>query len=106
MEELVNPCQHEVRKRECYRDGLYKCWDCGKIIFEEDKPTKSENNKSIFDSYFSNYKWYRKLRGGIWCKHQFTKEAQWICSTWVGTWWARYGELNRYSIVIKQENYK
>lgn len=28
-------CGHEVRKREYYRDGCYKCWDCLKIVVEQ-----------------------------------------------------------------------
>lgn len=53
------------------------------------------------------YKWYRKWKGGIWYNHQFTEDAGEICSAWIGhTWWARYGKLNRYSIVIKTENYE
>ncbi len=28
-------CEHPIRKREGYREGVYKCWECGKIIFED-----------------------------------------------------------------------
>lgn len=52
------------------------------------------------------FKWYRKWKGGTWYKHQFTEEASWICSIWVGEiFWARYGEINKYSEVIKIETY-
>ena len=27
-------CEHPIRRREGYRVGVYKCWECGKIIFE------------------------------------------------------------------------
>lgn len=65
------------------------------------------NNKQRWiDGYLGKYKWYRRLVGGYWYKHQFTRDAQEICATWIGSWWARYGELNRYSIVIEQETYE
>ncbi len=28
-------CEHPIRRREGYREGVYKCWECGKIIFED-----------------------------------------------------------------------
>ena len=52
-----------------------------------------------------NFKWYRKWKGGTWYKHQFTKDALWLCITFTGTWWARYEKINRYSDVIKIEIY-
>ena len=52
-----------------------------------------------------NFKWYRKWRGGIWYKHQFTSDALELSVTFIGEWWARYGEINRYSRVMKTENY-
>lgn len=55
------------------------------------------------DVYLGKYKWYRKIRGGYWYKHQFTKDAQELTFIEGKTWWARYGELNRYSIVVEQE---
>lgn len=58
------------------------------------------------DVYLGKYKWYRKLIGGNWYKHQFTEDALQISLTWKGTWWARYWVMNRYSIVIEQEIYK
>jgi hypothetical protein len=51
------------------------------------------------------FKWYRRLSGGKWHKHEFTRDAQEICVTFVGTWWARYGKINRYSNVIEEECY-
>lgn len=57
------------------------------------------------DFYFCNFRWYRKLRKGNWYKHQFTKDAEQITFASGKTWWARYGEINRYSKVIKKENY-
>jgi len=41
--------------------------------------------------YLRKLKLYRKLKGGVWYKHKNT--------------WARYGELNRFTKVIKIENY-
>ncbi len=32
MEDVI--CSHPIRRREGYRPGLYKCWECGKIIDE------------------------------------------------------------------------
>ena len=52
------------------------------------------------------FKFWRKLRGGTWYKHQFTNDALEICITFTGTWWARYGNINRYSDVIESEVYK
>jgi hypothetical protein len=55
------------------------------------------------DVYLGKYKWYRKIIGGYWYKHQFTKDGQELTFIEGKTWWARYGELNRYSIVVEQE---
>jgi len=57
------------------------------------------------DVYLGRFIWYRKLRKGYWYKHQFTNDALELSLSFQGTWWARYGEINRYSIVIKQENW-
>ena len=57
------------------------------------------------DVYLGKYKWHRKLVGGVWYKHKFTRDAQEICVTFIGTWWARYAELNRYSKVVEVETY-
>ncbi len=64
-----------------------------------------KNKQTWLDVYLGKYKWYRKIRGGYWYKHQFTKDAIELTFDEGGTWWARYGELNRYSIVIEQEIY-
>ena len=53
----------------------------------------------------NNFNWYRRFKGGVWYQHQFTQYAQWICSTWTGKFWVGYGEINKYSNVIKEENY-
>ena len=58
------------------------------------------------DVYLGKYKWYRKIKGGYWYKNQFTKHAIELTFDEGGTWWARYGEINRYSIVIEQEYYE
>lgn len=59
-----------------------------------------------FDVYLSNLKWYRKLKGGIWYKHEFTKDAEELTFPRLGIFWARYGNINRYSKVIKTEIYE
>lgn len=51
------------------------------------------------------FKWFRKLKGGIWYKHEFTKDAEELTFPQGMTWWAGYGEINRYSKVIKIEIY-
>ncbi|MDQ5929716.1 MAG: hypothetical protein QG594_1497 [Bacteroidota bacterium] len=62
--------------------------------------------KSIeLDYYLNNYKWYRKLRKGIWHKHQFTSDALDLSISFTGTFWARYGKVNRYTEVIAFEIY-
>ena len=32
---ISSVCEHEMRKREYYRNGCYKCWDCLKIVVEQ-----------------------------------------------------------------------
>ena len=63
-------------------------------------------NKWLDYLWLNRFQWYRKWRKGTWYKHQFTVDAQQISLTFIGTWWARYGYLNRYSIVIDNETYK
>jgi len=61
--------------------------------------------KKLFtDYYFNNYKCYRKWRNVTWYKHEFTEDALYLSITFVGTFWALYGNINRYSKVIKTEN--
>jgi hypothetical protein len=64
-----------------------------------------EQKQNWIDNYLGIFSWYRKLRKGYWYKHQFTKDAQELTFQQGKTWWARYGEINRYSIVIEQEIY-
>lgn len=58
-----------------------------------------------YDYYFQNYKLYRKWRKGTWHKHQFTNDALELSITFQGTFWALYGNINRYSRVIETETY-
>ena len=51
------------------------------------------------------FKFWRKLKGGTWYKHQFTKDAEELTFPQGKTWWARYGKINRYSNVIATEVY-
>lgn len=55
--------------------------------------------------FLDNFKWYRALRKGIWHKYQFTKDALELSVSLQGTFWARYGKINRYSDVIGCEVY-
>lgn len=57
------------------------------------------------DTYLGDFKWYRKLKKGNWYKHQFTRDAQELTFTEGKTFWARYNKINRYSIIVKIENY-
>lgn len=54
----------------------------------------------------SSFKWYRKWRKCTWYKHQFTRDALQLSVTFQGTFWALYGNINRYSIVIETEEWK
>ena len=51
------------------------------------------------------FKFWRKLMKGIWYKHKFTKNAEELTFPQGKTWWARYGNINRYSSVVKIETY-
>jgi len=53
----------------------------------------------------TRFKFLRKYKGGTWYKHRFTKDAEQLTFAEGGTWWARYGKINRYSDVIKVEQY-
>ena len=53
-----------------------------------------------------NFKWYRKYRKGVWYKHEFTRDALELSCTFVGFFWSRYSDINRYSKVIKTEKYE
>jgi hypothetical protein len=52
------------------------------------------------------FKWYRKLLGGIWYKHELTIDSAQIFLTPGEKFWARYDEINRYSKIIETENYE
>jgi hypothetical protein len=54
---------------------------------------------------FADFKWYRKWRGGVWYKHEFTDYAMQISLPPCSTFWARYGKINRYTDVIETEDY-
>jgi len=51
------------------------------------------------------FKFWRKLKGGTWYKHQFIKDAEELTFPQGKTWWTRYGKINRYSNVITTEDY-
>ena len=75
------------------------------INFLPNTLTTMEKKQTAVDTYFGRYKWYRKLVGSFWYKHQFTKDANELTFTAGGTWWARYNQCNRYSEVIEIETY-
>lgn len=49
------------------------------------------------DVYLDRFKWNQ---------HEFTPDALELSVTFVGTFWALYGEINRYSKVIETEYYQ
>lgn len=51
----------------------------------------------------SRFKWYRKLRGGNWYKHYNTFQLHGLYFTY---FWARYGELNRFTEVKEIEEWR
>lgn len=55
------------------------------------------------DVYLSHYKWYRKLAGGDWYEHRFTKDAGELTFDEGKIFWARYPKINRYSDVVQNE---
>ena len=57
------------------------------------------------DYYLNKYKWYRKWRKCTWYKHEFTTDALELSIAFVGTWWALYGNINRYSKVVDKEQW-
>jgi len=50
----------------------------------------------------SRFKWYRKWRGGRWYKHENTYQLPGLLFT---SFWARYGEINRYTKVVDIEDF-
>jgi len=64
-----------------------------------------QNKQTWLHVYLGKYKCYRKLLGGTWYKHQFTKDAAELTFIEGHTWWAVYPKLNRYSNVIEQETW-
>lgn len=49
------------------------------------------------------FKWYRKWKGGTWYKHENTYQLQGLIFDF---FWARYGELNRFTKVTETESYE
>ena len=46
-QETEQTCPHEPRYREYFREGLYKCWECRKII--DDGVARVGNDGFMFD---------------------------------------------------------
>lgn len=59
--------------------------------------------KMIVFYFLVNFKFYRKYKGGIWYKHQFTEDANNIGL--IGTFWARFSKNNRYTEILETEFY-
>ena len=55
----------------------------------------------MFNFDRSDFRLYRYFKGGIWYKHQMNGELP-RC---YGSYWAKYGKVNRYTDIIKTENY-
>jgi hypothetical protein len=51
----------------------------------------------------NNSKWYRKLKGGDWYKHKNTYQLPCLIFDY---FWARYGELNRFTTVVETEKWQ
>jgi hypothetical protein len=106
MQELIEIIKKRQEDDEAmpfmYNDKIIKL---AESILEKEKEIKQMTKQRFIDTYFKKYKWYRRLVGGTWYKHQFTRDAQELCISFVGTWWARYNQINRYSKVIKIETY-
>lgn len=49
------------------------------------------------------FKWYRKLIGGIWYKHENTFQLPGLLFDY---FWAKYDELNRYTKVTDIEEWR
>lgn len=49
---------------------------------------------------FDNFKFFRKFIGGKWYRHELNGQIPIY-----GTFWARYGTINRYTKVIETEDY-
>lgn len=62
-------------------------------------------DKKYLDYYLAIFKFYRKYRKGYWYKHEFTTNALQLSNSFRGTFWARYGNINRFSKVILTEKY-
>ena len=58
------------------------------------------------DYRLSNFRWYRKYRGGTWYRHAFTKDASELTFSEGNEFWARYPDINRYSKVLYFEVYQ
>lgn len=68
--------------------------------------TKNNTKKQTWlDTFLGKYTWYRRLRKGVWYKHEYTEDASELTFVPDDTFWARYKNINRYSRVISSENY-
>ena len=50
---------------------------------------------------FERFRFYRALVGGKWYKHQMNGELP----NCYGAFWAQYGKIDRYTDIIKEEDY-
>ncbi len=51
------------------------------------------------------FKWWRRLLGGVWYKHSSSRDGLELSMSIGTTWWARHYKINRFSDVIQIENY-
>lgn len=65
----------------------------------------AKSTMTWFDVYLGKFKWYRKLKGGDWWQHQFSRDAMQLQFPPGKTFWARYPKINRYSDIINHEYY-
>lgn len=57
------------------------------------------------DIHLGKFEFYRKLKGGKWYLHEFTKDAEQLTFNKGSRFWTRYGYMNRYTKVILEETY-
>jgi hypothetical protein len=78
QEELKQECLHqESRFRDYYKDGCYKCWECGKIVVEEPKQeTLEEAANKIYPNDGYDDETYCDF--GELCRDKWLEGAKWV----------------------------
>lgn len=57
--------------------------------------------ESLFNFSRESFIFYRYYKGGLWYKHEMSGELP----NCYGSFWARYDKINKYTDIIKIENY-